>query len=537
MEYFRSAFGDRESGYKSAVGQDVKIKSHTTLAGNAAVKAFSVGDASETAGNTSVKAYAGGYASDLGCGGVNGEGAAATVTANVNGGETTEYTPSEFEERRIRREQSMKILYRAAVGAPVQSAEANPFAQNSAVDMSAQNSAADRNSVVSAFVRSGAVNSFAQNSAVARNTPLNTAIIQNTYVRNVGAVDASIKNPFAQGGTGSGCDATGGSENSNGNAVFLTQTDTGAKNAREAFVPKGQKIENYVDYEIKRRGLDTTAQNAYVSMTAARGAYDGSRRGYTDMRKTLYEPREPQPRNGGCGADLNRRSLYGGTGARLGAASGGAYTRAGYDAEIETAPLSDFDGRRESDKVARGGVNGGRILPKSYEDKVAYISETIKRNKNLRILEPDEELSGAMPDNTYGGGGAFTANAREGVWRLAEAVEADGGKVSVVKPREIRPGRIADARRGGFAEADCEFGAGREENTSELKKPFLPLFKRKVKIKHETAGLTGLGKFVVGVYIVLAAALAIFIMSNQNAASGMLPEDAASPVQIEKVID
>ncbi|MDR1906452.1 MAG: hypothetical protein LBQ27_06060, partial [Clostridiales bacterium] len=181
-----------------------------------------------------------------------------------------------------------------------------------------------------------------------------------------------------------------------------------------------------------------------------------------------------------------------------------------------------------------------KINPSSYEERADYVRKVVSENKNDRAFEPDMDYQTAQMLQRMQQGEKQSARYGAQVSKpvivdrprfageYIETVEAKGLKDSyIVTPRENRAYIYSEnTRRTAFdTDEDFEdygrtvsFTAGGEsavKRPSKIRNLFSSLFKRKDGDGGKTE-LTGLGKFVIAVYVVLVGALAIFILSNQN---------------------
>ncbi|MDR2091626.1 MAG: hypothetical protein LBP62_08310 [Clostridiales bacterium] len=525
MDYsFRSEFGDRESGYKSALtsgNSTNKIKARTTFEYDvqpSATTNFSGGAQPSATTNFS-------------------GGTQPSATANFSGGEfarggrgeysvgyagVTEYGDEEAErvDKQRRQAEGVRVLY-----API--IKTNETAANAGGAQTAGNAvqAGDAVNIPDRGENRGAgIFDAGQNGA-------NQNDFQQTRGRPESYVDFALRNKNFESRTRNANTANGGlyvSAPNNSVPSGGAYVNNPAQNAGAYVnnsVPSGGAYQNGGAY------VNNPAQNAgaYVNNSVPSGGAYGTSALNAEAGFGVNVSRAQN------GASPAERLFYG-----SGSSSDGFFENA-----VSTV-RSDFDRRQELNKLLREHEEKRAALD-SYDDKVKYIYETVKNNRNGEILnvgtdgiEPRferdfsysaEGFAGVDTDSVYGG---FDDGAK--------VVEISSGadSIRVVEPSNFRRVRQVEKRGADFYDIDGEFNGayeGRSKTEGGKSGFFRSLFKKKDGTGRAT-GLTGLGKFVVCVYVALAAALAVFIISNQSGTGGA-PVDSSQPaaVEIESVSD
>jgi hypothetical protein len=517
MDYFRkNEFGDRYSGYKSFAPEAStnKIRAHTTFEYEISAGGTDGSPDGVSAYSETVKAV--GY--DGGGANAGGQGySLGRAESSVGYDELAEKQMRQAEGVRILYQQGASILPREKGGAVNGNASRQPTggvyygasadAANGGFGLSYDQSAAQRNAAANGNVGRNEYGQPANPTKTARNTPqrerpesfvdyalrkINAEMYGANYsagISNQTTGDAVVNNSYS----------------ANYSAGILNQTTGGTAvgNAYSANYSAG--ISNQMT------GGTAVGNNSAYGVNNAPGIYNSG----------ANVSRLPSD------ATLKERLFYG---------SGSSDFAPDFFENSISTVRSDFDRREEVDKLYR--EHAEKVALNSYEEKAEYIFKAVKDNRNGEILNPEiDDMDSRFESAPRTVSNEFGLSASGGFERVDVDPTADtaaDGSIRVVNPsrtRDIKP----VVKRGAY-DLDEDFNDAYEDKKASKIKGFFKSFLRKKDATEKGTGLTGLGKFVVGVYIVILSALAVFIISNQMTSKDT-PFDSVSPTAIEIALD
>jgi hypothetical protein len=486
MDYFirKGEFYDRVGGFKSALNSEnstEKIRSHTTFEYD-----ISTNRNTGFSARTETVGYVGG--------GANSNGRAYSV----GHADSVEYD-DELAEKQIRQAEGVKILYQAPITVSANGGETRPSAV----------AAAQTNAAAGDFGQ-GYTGGVAQNSVGdfrSQNATEKTANAPKPNVGDqIGAPQKSRPEFYVDFALRNKANAKTTTVDFGGGATYGVNHSAQTANG-SAY---GANIANANTY-----GANNSAQTANGSAYGVNNAANGATYGANAANANTYGVNNA-PTISNSDAKVSRLPLNATLEERLVYGSGSSNLAPDFFENSISTVRSDFDRRQELDKLYH--THAEKVESGSYEEMAKVISRVVKDNRNGEILQSeiggiDPRFEGASRSVLDDG----ESRAEDGFDRYADAMDLAAEEVGAGSIRVVNPSRTRTAKqivKRVEYDLDDDFNGGYDgEKAAKKGKFFKSPFKKKDASGRDT-GLTGLGKFVVGVYAAVATALAVFIISN-----------------------